>query len=427
MSPQRIASLTKAATDLSLLRVWAIDVSMSVRNIARTRRRSILAMSAIGAGVIAIVLAGGFIEWTLWFGRESVIHSQLGHFRVFRPGYLESGFADPYRYLLPAQSAEFRALATMPHVEAVAPRLSFSGLASVGDTTLSFLGEGLDPVKERLLSRAVEIVEGNDLSADDEKGVVLGEGLASNLGAKPGDRIVLLVTSPTGGVNAIEAHVRGTFSTIMKAYGDSAIRLPITLANELTRSSGAHSWAVVLTDTDDLESVLESVRPKLDPKRYEIVPWIRLSDFYNKVSALYERQFGLIKLIIAAVIVLGITNTMMMSVLERTREIGTSLALGRRRSAILRAFVIEGALLGVIGGLSGLAIALILAHIISSIGIPMPPSPGMSHGFVAGIRVTAILAAESVGLVVASTLIASVYPAWRASRMNIVDSLRVGR
>ena len=130
------------------------------------------------------------------------------------------------------------------------------------------------------------------------------------------------------------------------------------------------------------------MRAKFDYGQFEIVPWIKLSDFYNKVAALYERQFGLVRLIIAAVIVLGITNTMMMSVLERTSEIGTALAIGRKRSAILRGFVLEGGLLGIAGGVVGLVTGLLLAHAISAIGIPMPPSPGMSRGFVAGITIT---------------------------------------
>src|SRR5262249_8371136 len=137
-----------------------VDISIAARNLARTPRRTLVSVSAIAAGVVAMMLAGGFIEWTLWFGRESVIHSQLGHFRVFRPGYLDSGFSDPYSYLLPAKSDALATLEAMPEVVAVAPRLSFSGLASIGDTTISFVGEGLDPEKERQLSQALQIVSG---------------------------------------------------------------------------------------------------------------------------------------------------------------------------------------------------------------------------------------------------------------------------
>ncbi|MGH8714371.1 MAG: ABC transporter permease [Casimicrobiaceae bacterium] len=406
---------------------WTSDLVIAARNLARTPRRSLLSLAAIAGGVVALILAGGFIEWNLWYGRESTIHSQLGHIRVFRAGYLQSGFADPYRYLLPETSQELAAIEAEPGVLVVAPRLSFSGLASFGDATLSFLGEGLDPAKEAQLSRAVEIVAGVDLARSDADGVVVGEGLAANLGVKPGDRVVLVANTASGGVNAAEVTVRGLFATITKAYDDSAIRLPLALARRLTRTSGAHSWAIVLTDTDLTPTVLERVKAALPADRYEVVPWTRLADFYNKVAALYERQFGLVQWIIGAVILLGITNTMLMSVVERTSEIGTALAIGRRRSAILRSFLLEGALIGIAGGVAGLAIGLILAALISAIGIPMPPSPGMARGFVAGIRVTPGLAVQACTVALLAALAAGVYPAWRASRMNIVDALRTGR
>lgn len=403
------------------------ELIVAVRNSVRTPRRSLLALATILAGVAAMLLAGGFIEWNLWYGRESVIHSQLGHIEVFRPGYLDSGFADPYKYLLPMRGAELALIGEEPHVIGVVPRMSFVGLASHGDTTLSFSGDALDPARQALMSSAVDIVDGEGLSPNDPHGVLVGVGLAQNLGVHMGDRIVLVVNTASGGVNAADVTVRGLFSTVIRAYDDYAIRAPLKLAWELTRASGAHSWTIMLSDTKYTRRVLASLRSKLPSSQFQLVPWYDLSDFYTKVAALYARQFGVVKVIIAIVMVLGITNTMMMNVLERTSEIGTALALGRRRNAVLRMFLVEGMMFGIAGGVIGVVIALLLAHIISTVGIPMPPSPGMSKGFVAGIRLTPPLVLEGLALAVAAALAASLYPAWRASRMVIVDALRVGR
>jgi len=114
-------------------------------------------------------------------------------------------------------------------------------------------------------------------------------------------------------------------------------------------------------------------------------------------------------------------------VLERTGEIGTTLALGATRRQILRRFLGEGLFLGVIGGLVGLALGWLLALAISAVGIPMPPPPGMARGFTGAIRVTPALAFDAWLLAVLTTLAASVYPAWRASRLEIVDALRHAR
>ena len=386
-----------------------------------------MALLAVGCGIAALILASGFIEWNLWFGRESTIHSQLGHVRIFKPGYLENGVADPFAYLLRDDPQRSRLLEAQPHVEAIAPRLSFSGLISHGEATLSFIGEGVAPEPERLLSRSLTITEGESLSSASPEGIILGQGLAANLGVRVGDTVVLVANTGTGGVNAVEAQVRGLFATITKAYDDSALRVPISLARQLLRASGTHSYALVLDKTENTEGVIAALRARFRGQGLEFVPWSQLADFYNKTAELFSRQVAVLRIIIAVIIMLSISNLMMMSVLERTGEIGTSLALGIRRAGILRQFVAEGAVLGVLGALLGLAGGYAASELISAIGIPMPPPPGMAFGYTARIMVTWPMALEASALAVMTTLAASLYPAWMASRMNIVDALRHNR
>lgn len=129
------------------------------------------------------------------------------------------------------------------------------------------------------------------------------------------------------------------------------------------------------------------------------------------------------KLIVAIIIILTISNIQTMSVLERTTEIGTMMAVGSRRAGVLRMFIFEGMMIGVFGGLIGLGVGYGIAELLSTIGIPMPP-PGMEVGFTGQILVTVGLALDALGLAFMTTLAASVIPAWKASRLNIVDALR---
>jgi putative ABC transport system permease protein len=122
--------------------------------------------------------------------------------------------------------------------------------------------------------------------------------------------------------------------------------------------------------------------------------------------------------------VLSISNTMMMGITERTREIGTSMALGVTRRGILALFVSEGVWLGALGGALGLFLGFAFASIISTVGIPMPPPPGMAHGYTGQILITPRLAVEAFALAVVTTLVASLFPAWKASRLVIVEALR---
>jgi putative ABC transport system permease protein len=183
----------------------------------------------------------------------------------------------------------------------------------------------------------------------------------------------------------------------------------------------------VLDETAKTTPVADELRARLAGKGLQIVPWYQLADFYNKTVALFSKQVGVMKLIVAIIIVLSIANIMTMSVMERTGEIGTALAIGASRARILSQVVFEGLALGVIGGGIGVILGTTLASVISWVGIPMPPPPGMARGFTGEILVTPRIAVEAFVLAVVTTLIASLYPAWKASRMVIVDALRANR
>lgn len=400
------------------------DLGLAARNLRRNSRRTLVATFTIAFGIIAFVLAGGFIAWIFQEIREATIHSQLGHVQIVRPDYFEKGISDPYAYLLPSQSHEQATIEATPGFKTLAPRLALNGLISQGEATIPFLGEGVSPIQEKELSSRMEIINGANLSQDDKSEVILGEGLARSLGAKPGDKVVLLATTSSGSTNAVEVSVVGIFATMYKDYDDVALRLPINIARKLMKVSGATSWIVLFNNTDQAEKNTQHLANNLDSRNFQVVPWTKLADFYNKTVTLFSKQVGIVKIIIAIIIVLTISNTQMMSVLERTTEIGTSLAIGLHKSKVVHLFLIEGCLIGLWGGVIGIALGYTFAVAISAIGIPMPPPPGMAHGYLGQVLVTWPLVVDAFFLALLTTLLASIFPAWKASRLNIVDALR---
>jgi putative ABC transport system permease protein len=403
------------------------DAFLAARNIARQRRRSAFALAAIAFGVAALIVANGFIDWIMFKHRETTITSQFGHIQVSRKGYFEEGMADPFGYLLPKSSPVQDVIERLPELRVLGRRLAFSGLVSKGDETVSFVAEGVEPDKEQILSSSLRIPKGANLSADDPNGIILGLGLAANLGIDVGDTVVLMANTATGSVNAVECRVRGFFATMSKAYDDVALRVPLTIAHRLLKVDGAHTWALLLTETEQAGPTLRTLRQRFANESLVFTEWIELADFHVKAVSLLAKQAGVMRVIIAVIIVLSIFNTMMMSVMERTGEIGTAMALGLTRRGILRMIVVEGAMLGIVGGLLGLALGTLLAWVISRIGIPMPPPPGQSWGFLGEVMVTGRLAADAFLLAVGSTLVASIIPARTASGMVIVDALRFNR
>lgn len=390
-----------------------------------------IAIIGVSFGVMVLIEASGFIEYLMRGLRESTIRGQLGHVQVVKPGYIKKGSSDPFAFLISGKDDVLRQIEAMPGVEAVAPRLQFTGLVSKGDVTISFLGQGVSPAREDVIARSeyttVNISQGKGLDESATNEVIIGRGLATNLGVKVGESVVLLVNTPSGGINAVEVRVRGLFFSVAKAFDDSAIRVPLKLAHQLLKADGAHQWIVVLKDTGETDNFLARLDRTYAGQGLEFVPWYDLAEFYNKTRELFSSQVGVVKLIIAVIIVLSISNTLSMSVLERTSEIGTCMALGMQRYRILRLYIFEGLMLGLVGGAVGVIAGLLLAALLSYVGIPMPPPPGSDKGFSAEILITAPIVFGAFALAVVTTLMSSVLPALKASRLEIVEALRHNR
>jgi putative ABC transport system permease protein len=406
--------------------MFTTELKLALRNLARERKRTLISLAAIVVGVVGYLLAGGFIDWIFWAIRESAIDNGLGHIQISASGYRDAGQADPGAYMLPANGPQKDAIARLPGVVAVSPRLMISGLVSHGEVTVPFAGEAVEPDVDAHISKDIA-VDGEPLDAASPKGVILGRGLARALDVKRGDVLAFITTGASGGMSGVEGIVRGVYSTGVKAFDDVAVRMPLALGQELMRTKGVHLWVVGLDETAHTQAVASAIAPIIASSGKEMRTWFDLSDFYRKTVTLMSRQMLVVAVLIALILVLGIANLLTMSTLERTGEIGTMLALGTSRSSVLRMHFMEGLLLGIVGAIAGIAIGALLAAVISWIGIPMPPPPGRDTGYRAEILLSLPVFLNAIALALASAAVAGAYPAWKASRMPIVDALRFNR
>jgi len=397
---------------------------LAFRNIFRNRLRTALTLAAIVSGVVAIIVSGGFVEDVFVQLRESTIHSRLGHAQIYRAGYLEYGQREPTRYLIEEPQPLVDQVRAIPHVQDVMTRVNFSGLANNGRADLPIIGEGVEADKEARLGTAMSFIAGHTLRDDNPFGVIIGEGVATALQLKTGSPLNLTVNTPDGALNTLEFTVVGVFRSFSKDYDDRAVRIAQAAAQELLYTPAIHSVVVALDETAHTEAAVKELRKQLGPLGYEVKSWQELADFYNKTVALYKRQFGALQLIILVMLVLSVASTVNMVVYERTGEFGTLLALGMKRRQIFRLVLLENTLLGLVGGLLGVVAGLLLAAVISSIGLQMPPPPGSNADYTASIRIVPwVLALAAVTGAAAATL-AALLPGRRASQLAVVDALR---
>lgn len=398
-------------------------LKLAFRNIFRHVLRTALTLAAIMFGVVGLILSGGFVEDIFYQLRENTIHSQLGHLQVYKAGYTEVGRRDPYRYLIDDGQQTAAKLNAVPHVADVMMRVNFSGLLNNGRADLPIIGEGIEAGKEARLGSALRMVEGRQLGADDHYGILLGQGVARSLQLKAGDYVTLLANTADGALNSLEFEIVGIFQSFSKDYDDHAVRIPLAAAQELLVTPGVHSLVLRLDATEATDAVARRVEQALG-NGFEVFTWYQLADFYNKTVEMYERQFGVLQLIILVMVLLSVANSVAMAVYERRGEFGTLMALGRRRRHVFQLILLENALLGVLGAFGGVVLGSVLAWVISGVGIPMPPPPNSNSGYTAYIQVVPSITAAAFAIGAVATLLAAIIPARRASRIPVADALR---
>ena len=405
-----------------ILQLWAF----ALRNVFRQRARSAGTLAAISLGVAGLILAGGFVQDVFVQLGEAVIHSQSGHVQIARQGYREGRTRAPESFLIERPDALKAKIQEEPGVQMVLARLGFAGVINNGKRDLGIVGEGVEPAGEAQLGTYLRYIEGRALADSDTDGIVIGQGVARSLGLKAGDRVNLVISLAQGAVNTLDFEVIGVFQSFSKDFDARAVRIPLSAARILMDNNAAHLMVVLLENTESTDKVATSLGNKLRPQGFELATWRELSDFYDKTIQLYDRQFGVLRLIILLMVLLSVANSVNMTLFERTREFGTLLALGDRRSAVFRLIVSESVLLGLFGALLGMLLGCAGALGISAIGIPMPPPPNANIGYTAYIRLVPFDVLTAGGIGFAATCLAALLPARRASRMPIVDALRQG-
>jgi putative ABC transport system permease protein len=237
-----------------------------------------------------------------------------------------------------------------------------------------------------------------------------------------------MASTKAGAINGMDVFVKGVSGTFSKTYDDHIVRLPLKTAQKLLRTENVHTLTLYLDETEKTDETLAAIEKLVQARHldWEVRPWYKLpgADFVVKLTAFYSKLYLVFKLIILIVVIFGIFNTMNMSVLERIGEIGTLMAMGTPRKDIIRFFITEGFILGVIGGFFGMILGYGLAYIISQIGITMPTAPGSTALWIARIKVVPAIFREAYLLSIVTALISSVLPAIRASRFEIAEALR---
>ena len=411
---------------------------LALRGLTRNRRRSLVTLFAIALGFAAITLFAGYTHNVYGGLKRQAIHGELlGHLTLSKTGMRQEGKLDPERYLLTAQEVETISglLKEEAHVEMVAPRLALSGLISNGRASTIFVAEAIEPAAMDRLQQNIltdtELKSGlydsvrKKLDPAHDEVVELSEGLVDILHLAVGGQAAVLTNTLNGQANALDITVGHSFNTGNAGTNDKFAFFTLALARNLIDAEGrADRLTILLDDASQTLVMRDRLLQKLKAAGFdvEIQTWQELSSFYNQVQGMFDMIFGFIFLIVLTVVLMSVANSMGMTVVERTREIGTLRAIGLKRRGVVRLFTTESMLLTLIGCGVGLLITLGVRWGINAANVSyVPPNSASPVPLLVDIDNGRILFTFVLMSVVGT--LAAFLPARRAAKKDIIDAL----
>ncbi len=402
-------------------------VNISWRNIWRNKRRSLVIMTAIALGI-----CGGLFISAAYMGLmnqtiEESIHTQLSHIQVHHPDFIHDR---ELRHAIAGAGEIAETLRNKDEVRAVASRSVAGGMAASPHLSSGVSIRGVYPEEERQTTSFHEQVKLGTYFTENGRlpSVVIGEALADDLQANPGSRIVLTFQDTLGEMISASFRVEGVFRATASAYEKGNVFVRASDLAELTGSGAAITEiAVLLKD----EKYIEKIRATLqqDHPKLKIRSWTELAPDLEFVIDYTELSLMWIVAIILLGVSFGILNTILMSVLERTRELGVLLSIGMKKSQVFTMVLLETVFLSLTGGAAGFASAFALIKLLQPRGIDLTYIggealrdygfspilyPELDLGFYIKVTIMIILFA----------ILAAIYPARKAIKLQPAEAVR---
>ncbi len=395
------------------------------RNVWRGGRRSAILIAAIGFGIWAGILEMALMNGMTQQQVQAAILTRTSHLQLHAHGFLGRG--DVSLSIPQADSAAAR-LSRLPGVEAVAGRVVLNGMASSATTARGVRVYGVDPGAERRTTDVAEhVIEGRYLDGTRRNAAVVGERLARKLGLGLGKKFVITAQAGDGSIGTAALRIVGVYRTVNSGFDETAVFVSrADLSRGFALGSALHEIAVRARRPDDLDALAAAIRrefPDLD-----VETWRDLSPEVALTQESTSQMDGIFLVVILIALVFGITNTMLMGVLERTRELGVLIALGMRPRLVFAMVLTETILLSSGGALAGVALGGLSVAVLGRTGIDLSfVSSGLAaFGFGRIVRPVLPLTQYPcvVLLVVVTAMVASIPPGWKAVRLDPVRAIR---
>jgi ABC-type lipoprotein release transport system permease subunit len=400
-------------------------IRLAILNVCRNRRRSFITVLAVGVGLSAMVFLWAFMDGYQEEQRENAIGVFSGHVQINARGFHDTLSPE---LVLPDRAEVLSTVSALPGVVATTERIRAEALLGTASKSNGVLLLGIDPVREARVTKLNALLgAGRPLAEGDDRAIVLGTRLASKVGAIVGDKVVLMTQARDGSLSGYSYRVKGLLQT-GSGIDQFVVLTTLSAAQELLGFETETEQLVVrLTDRraiPDLRTAFEGAVPE---GAYELLSWDEIIPEINQWANWAAAITRFMLTVFMVVIAVGVMNTVLMSVAERTKEIGVMLALGTRPEEVLALILLETASIASAGTLLGLAGGCALAGYFGSVGIRFEGfEEAARQAFMSPVVYPEVRPERAIGsgaLLLAVTCLAGLYPAWKASRTEPVKAI----
>lgn len=317
-------------------------VKLAARNLWRNRRRTVLTFSALAFGIACLILVDSLTRGLTSVSERNLIDLETGEVQVHAPGWFDERDTLPLDIVLDKETA-MQVITGVPEVRAAAPRVVAAARLHVGWEEFPVVAIAVDPSLDREALALEEHVVGR-LPHAGALEAAIGSGLADLLDIHVDDYITLTARTRTGAIEALDFVVTGRLATPNPGVNQNHVYLPLDVVDRAFGMTGGVTTIVVrLAPGVSLDAGEQAVRSALGEAGVpaDVFTWRQSqADFVALTETSRASDMVLLGVILIIALV-GVTNTILLGTLERTREIGTMKAMGMREGEIVRLFLLE--------------------------------------------------------------------------------------
>jgi putative ABC transport system permease protein len=407
-------------------------LELAFKNLSRRLNRTLSTALVLSVSMAVYIGMDSLLAGVDKESSDNLINLETGHLKIFHPKYFEEKELKSLDYILQEPDSIIRKLAR-PEVTGITKRISFIGQLSNGVNQIPIEGYGIDPLTDEAVFSLKKDVEGEYFKDSSSAQAILGKLLARDLNVKIGD-VVTVMTREKGGktISAFDLTVIGLLSSPNPGLNRMAVIVPLEFLQEQLNMGEAVTEIVLrLEKQDKADSFVHKLKQDKRLSYYDIKPWEELGADFLLINQTKKKFSNVLIAVLLIISCLGVTNTLLLSILERIRELGMLLAMGLLPRQIVSLIMLEGIILGLLGSFLGMILGTGFVFYLVKYGITIrvddklfdPSTVGypMGTSYHGAWNLEAFVIVFFVGVVFST--ISSLYPAMKASKLQPVEAL----